>query len=126
MSDTEAPYAEWSIVELMGRNRVAGYVTADAPIMSATRLRVDVYDGDQADPSVTQYLGFPQGVYRLTPTTEEIARRLGARIMPAPVARFELEPPKPRQPDPWDDDVVDAVIHVADCTGDCDGECSDD
>jgi hypothetical protein len=41
--------------------------------------------------AVTQFYG-AGSVYCLTPTTEEIARRLGEQLRPQPVARYELEP----------------------------------
>jgi hypothetical protein len=36
-----------------------------------------------------------QAIYCLTPTTEDIARRLAAQSQPAPVARWELPPAAP-------------------------------
>jgi len=94
------PYAGWAIVELLGRRRLAGYVTEEEHFGTAM-LRLDVHGLDAV---VTQLYG-GSSVYCLTPTTEDIARKLGERLRPAPVTPYELEPPRPRQPDPWDIDV---------------------
>ena len=48
---------------------------------------------------MTQLIPPPPGgpVYRITITTEAMARKIGARSVPEPVARWELEPP-PKHP----------------------------
>jgi hypothetical protein len=125
MTDDLDPFKSWSIVELFGHRRIAGLVTADSPLMSATRLRIDVYVPGGDDPALTQFVPYPAAVYCLTPTTEVIARAIGGRALAQqpPVARWELPAPAPAAPD-GDDDVVDAVIHAYGCDGeDCDGEC---
>ena len=81
------PYEGWAIVELMGHRRLAGHVS-EQEIAGAAFLRLDVH-GDSG--AVTQFYS-PGAVYCITPTTEEIARKLGAKSMPVPVSRFELEP----------------------------------
>ena len=81
------PYEGWAIVEFMGHRRLAGHVS-EQEIAGAAFLRLDVH-GDGGP--VTQFYS-PGAVYCITPTTEEIARKLGAKSMPAPVSRFELEP----------------------------------
>ena len=50
------------------------------------------------------YVRSPSAVYCITPTSEETARRAGALSRPAPVSRWELEPPKR---DPWADPLPD-------------------
>jgi hypothetical protein len=114
------PFTGWAIVELLGRRRIAGYVTADAPLLQATRLQVDIYPGDDTTSAATQFTSYP--VYCLTPCTEALARQVGEQAIryEMPVAQWQLpaaiEPP---------DDVVDIVIHSPDCGlgPDCDGEC---
>jgi len=93
------PYEGWAIVELMGHRRLAGHVT-EADQFGTKMVRLDIYDTTGADPEVTQFYG-GGSVYCLTPTTEEIARKVGARSVPQPVTRYELEPPKPSG---YDDD----------------------
>lgn len=84
MSDT---FEGWAVVELMGHRRLAGKVS-EQEIAGAAFLRLDV----PAEQPVTQFYS-ASAVYCITPTTEEIARGLAARIRPAPVHRYELEPP---------------------------------
>jgi hypothetical protein len=113
------PFEGWAIVELMGHRRLAGHVT-EQEIAGHGFLRLDVHDGN--GPVTTQFYS-PSSVYCLTPSTEEIARALGARLRPAPVSRYELEPPKlaavrdqdddddPYPEDDLDDDEVPAHPH---------------
>lgn len=46
-----------------------------------------------ADSAVTTQFYSPGAVYCITPTTEDLARKMGAQSKPRPVARYELEPP---------------------------------
>ena len=114
----------WAIIELLGRTRIAGHATADAPLLQATRFLVDIYDGDAPAPAATQLVCLP--VWRVTPCTEAQARALGPDSLrySMPVAQWELARPEPAALGPADGDVVDAVIHAADCMdADCGGEC---
>lgn len=96
--DTPAPpdgagatFDEWVIVELLGHRKLAGRVR-EVTLAGAGMLRLDVpaTDGHGAQ---TQYIA-PGSVYALHPTTEAIAAAAAARFRPAPVQRWELEPPK--------------------------------
>ena len=98
MSDA---FQGWAIVELMGHRRLAGHVT-EQEVAGHGFLRLDVHD---AEGTVATQFYSPSAVYCLTPTTEEIARGLAARLRPAPVHAYELEAPKPR--DPWTDLPLD-------------------
>lgn len=80
-------FDQWAIVELMGHRKLAGHVT-EQEIAGSSFLRLDIHDGDK--PVVTQYYS-AGAVYCITPTTEEIARKMGERSRPAPVTRYELE-----------------------------------
>jgi hypothetical protein len=104
MSDT---FESWAIVELMGRRRLAGYVTSPEPLEQTDRLRIDIYPGDATTAALTQFVPFP--VYCLTPTTEDVCRALAARQLryQPPVARWELEAPPAVRVDPEDDDDED-------------------
>ena len=83
----------WAIVELMGHVRMAGLVT-EIEMFGSKMARIDI---PKDDGFVTQF--FSGGsVYRLTPTTEEIARAVAPRNQPAPVHLWEL--PKPALPSP--------------------------
>ena len=102
------PYEGWAIVELMGHRRLAGYVT-EREIAGQPFLRLDIAgpphpeDDEDDGPAVALKGGFeggvtqfysPQAVYCITPTTQDIAVAIGRRSRPAPVQRFELEPPR--------------------------------
>ena len=93
------PYEGWAIVELMGHRRLAGHVAWQA-MGGADFMRLDIHgNGDGVPPQITQFYA-PGAVYCITPTTEDIARKVGARSMPVPVSRYELEP---AAPEPWAD-----------------------
>lgn len=85
----ETPFAQWCVMEMMGHRRLAGFVTEEE-IGGASLLRIDV-PGDSNEPVATQYYS-PSALYCLTPTTEEIARKVAASNRPQPVTRWELEP----------------------------------
>ena len=81
----------------MGRIRLAGHLT-EQQIAGGHFLRLDICK--ETGPAViTQLIPPPPGgpVYRITITTEAMARKIGARSVPEPVARWELEPP-PKHP----------------------------
>ena len=76
----------WAILELMGHRRLAGHLT-EQEIAGHGFLRIDVPDGEKM--LATQFYS-PSAVYAITPTTEEIARRVAATAKPAPVQEWEL------------------------------------
>lgn len=98
MSDpsTPQPFRSWAIVEQMGHRRIAGLVTADAPLLHATRLVIEVYDGAGAEPAATIGTGYP--VYQLTACTEELARSLGSETLRSdmPVSQWDARSLLPR------------------------------
>lgn len=85
MSDS---FDQWAILELMGHVRLAGKVTEESRFGVALG-RIDIPTGDGF---TTQYFG-GSSIYRLTPTTEEIARSVALRNQPEPVHRWELPAP---------------------------------
>ncbi|HSF94831.1 MAG TPA: hypothetical protein VLA52_07375 [Thermohalobaculum sp.] len=88
--DDNGKFDTWAILELMGHRRLAGFLTEEEHC-GQSMIRLDVHD---ADGIVTTQFYSGAAVYCITPTTEEIARQMGARSKPAPVARYELEPPR--------------------------------
>jgi hypothetical protein len=94
----ELTFEGWAILELMGHRRLAGHVR-EVVIAGAGFLRLDVPSLDAEDPPVATQFYPPSAVYCLTPTTEDIARRMGARARPEPVTRWELPAP-PENADP--------------------------
>lgn len=67
----------WAVVELFGHIRHAGLVQ-EVTVLGATMGRVDVPDAK--DPAKTHATHFFAGsaVFRITPCTEELARRVAA------------------------------------------------
>jgi len=77
----------WGIVELMGHVRLAGRVTEEIHFGHALG-RIDI---PQPDGTFSTMFFGGGSIYRLTPTTEEIARAVAATIQPAPVQRWQLQ-----------------------------------
>jgi hypothetical protein len=90
MSESQAAFEGWSILELMGHRKLGGYARVQE-VAGVPFLRIDV----PSDPPVTQFYA-PAAIYALTPTTETLARAFASTLRPAPVTRWEL--PEPRQP----------------------------
>lgn len=63
----------WAVVELMGHLTVAGQVS-ETLVAGAPLLRIDSPQVG-AEPARTQLIG-PSSIYRLTPCTEEVARKV--------------------------------------------------
>lgn len=82
-------FDSWAVVELMGHVKMAGRVTEEERF-GAKMGRVDIPQGDAF---VTQYFG-GGSVYRLTPCTEETARRVATLGVPKPVNVWELPAPQ--------------------------------
>jgi hypothetical protein len=84
-------FEQWAILELMGHVRLAGKVTEEEHF-GAKLGRIDI---PNSDGFTTQW--FSGGsIYRLTPTTEDIARGVALRNQPEPVHRWELPAPAGR------------------------------
>lgn len=122
---SEAKFAEWVILELMGHRRLAGFLT-EQEIGGASFLRLDI-PGENGRQAATQ-LYSPQAVYCITPTTEELARAVAGENQPEPVHRWELralKAPEPRIPtyeDVMDDDMDEYEDDEDDDVGDDEGE----
>lgn len=92
MSEQRTGFHGWAVLEIMGHRKLGGLVQFDPPELPGL-IRVDVIaDGD--DPIATQYYG-PSAIFCMTPTTEEMARRLARACEVRPVARWELPAPEP-------------------------------
>lgn len=76
----------WAILELMGHRRLGGLVRGQE-IAGKGFIRIDIPGNGEHD-GATQFYN-PDSLYALTPTTEEIARRI-AEAAPMPVTRWEL------------------------------------
>lgn len=89
-SEAEAPaFSEWVILELLGHRRLAGLLT-EQQIAGHGFLRLDVPGESDETWSASQWYS-PASVYCITPTTEEIARKVARQNRPEPATRWELE-----------------------------------
>lgn len=97
-------FKEWAILELMGHVKLGGIVT-EVEMFGAKLGRIEV---PTATGFVTQFFG-GGSVYRLTPTTEAIARLVAQSNAPAPINRWELPQLAAASgaPDPRGDDEDD-------------------
>lgn len=101
MSDTEKDspaWSGWAVLELMGHRKLAGQIS-ECTIGGAAFVRIDVPGPLAAGPITTQFYS-PSAVYCITPTTEDIARRVAEGCLPAPVQRWELPPVAEENPEP--------------------------
>ncbi len=85
MEELKSDFREWAIVELMGHVRVAGLVT-EVERFGSKLGRIDIPNGNGF---TTQFFN-GSSLYRLTPTTEEIARAIATSSRPEPVHLWEL------------------------------------
>lgn len=88
MTEANSSFGGWCILELMGHRKYGGHVS-ETEIAGAQFLRLDVHNN--SGQILTQYYS-PSSVYCITPTSENIARRMGEAYIPAPVGRFDLPP----------------------------------
>ena len=91
-------FRQWAVLELMGHRRLAGFVTSEE-LAGKSFLRLDIHN-TLGDSVVTQYYS-PDAVYCITPTTEELAKRVSDRFKPEPIHRFEL-PALPERDNDYD------------------------
>lgn len=91
MSDPEGAgdFKQWAIVELMGHVRLAGMVTEEERF-GAKMGRVDI-PGPGDTIFATQYFS-GASIYRVTPTTEEVARKIAMQYQPQPAALLTQAP----------------------------------
>jgi hypothetical protein len=83
-----APQPFWAILELMGHVRLAGRISEETRFGVALG-RIDIPKDLAGDEFTTQFFS-GSSIYRLTPTTEAIARSIAKANQPAPVRRWEL------------------------------------
>lgn len=85
---SESTFEGWAILELMGHRRVAGFLSIQE-IGNTGFLRIDIPATEQRA-AMTKFYA-PAAIYAITPTTEEMARRVAAIVAPEPVSRWELQ-----------------------------------
>lgn len=84
----------WCIVELMGHNVIAGYVTEQV-IGGAAMLRVDVPLVAEDRQPFTKFFA-PSAIYGITPTTETAAWTAASRLRTRPIDLWII-PDRPAQ-----------------------------
>lgn len=95
----ETKFEQWAIVELMGHVRMAGFVR-EVTIAGAGLLSIEVPEAvDDAGTTHAAYTQIvnPTSLYRITPTTEDLARAVARHSRPAAINQWEL--PKPALPE---------------------------
>jgi hypothetical protein len=84
----------WAIVEVMGHNEYAGFITAET-IAGAPMLRVDVPEvlataAYQKRDAFTKFLA-PSALYAISPCTEHTARLRAAALRKTPFESWSVE-----------------------------------
>src|SRR4051812_33922312 len=105
MAAESSPFEGWAILELMGHRRLAGYLR-EQELAGSGFVRLDVPGPEGEDDVATQFYA-PAAVYCITPTTEDVARRIALLSRPAPVQRWELPPAPSIVGDPQDENELD-------------------
>ena len=103
MSDAQE---SWAVVELLGHVTMAGKLS-EVEMFGAKLGRLDVPTNEGG--FTTVYFG-GSSIYRLTPTTEAIARAKARSHQPRPISPYELPPAVESRrglPNHADDDVID-------------------
>jgi hypothetical protein len=90
MEASERPFGTptWAIVEMMGHVVVAGEVV-DETLFGKSMIRID-HPETLNRQAFTQYIS-PDALYRVTPTTELIARKISESNEPRPADLYRLD-----------------------------------
>lgn len=88
---TNEKFEQWCIVEIMGHNVFAGFVT-ERTLGGTAMIQVDVPEVDAEHPAFTKLFS-SNAIYAISPTTEEHARAAAARIRQRPVTLYILPEP---------------------------------
>ena len=115
---------QWAVLELLGHVRVAGKVTEEEHF-GGVLGRIDIPDVNGG--FTTQYFG-GSSIYRLMPTTEEIARAVALTSQPEPIHPWELPArcQPPIVPARWQNERDAAEKAHAQDSADMDEEADDD
>lgn len=80
-------FETWAIVEVMGHNKFAGYVS-EQTIAGKSFVRVDVPESG-AVPAFSKMFG-PDSIYCITPVSELVAKSLADGLRSKPLQEFDL------------------------------------
>jgi hypothetical protein len=78
----QVKFEQWAVIELMGHQRIAGFVT-EATIAGGAFIRVDVPKPEGEGDLYTRYLG-PSAIYAINPTTKEEVLAVVGILIPKP------------------------------------------
>lgn len=109
-TETKTTFEGYAIVELMGHNVIAGFVS-EQTIAGAALLRIDVPQIDEEHPGFTKFFA-PSALYGITPTTEEVARHAAAKLRVRPISPYVVPVP------PAQNQLVDSMAHGGNDYGD--------
>ena len=117
MDNENQGFDQWCIVELMGRQVIAGRVTEQV-IGGSAMIRVDVPETN-GQAAFSRFYG-NAAIYAITPVSEEVARLAVKRYTPEPITIYipELRLPAPAaiplRGDPTDEDFDDEDFDYSD------------
>ncbi len=85
--DNNNEFEGWAILEIMGHQKFAGYVSTQA-VAGSSMLRIDVpaVEGHQA---FSKLFG-TSSIYAMTPVDEEVAKAMAKSLRKAPVDLYEF------------------------------------
>jgi hypothetical protein len=87
MESDKGKLETWAVLELMGHQRLAGFVR-EVALGSAAMLRVDVPE-TEGIPAFTKFVA-PAALYAFTPCTQEVAMAVIKRDRVTPVTLFAM------------------------------------
>lgn len=87
---TKEQFETWAVVEIMGHQQFAGFVS-EQPLGGSSFVRVDVPEC-QERPAFTKIFG-AGSIYCITPCTEEVAREAARRFYSRPLTFLALPAP---------------------------------
>lgn len=86
-TDATEKFESWGLLELFGHQRLAGRLSEQS-IGGCHFIRIDVPKVGDTE-GYTRF--FTQGaIYGMTPTSEEVARRMAHGLSAVPISRYEL------------------------------------
>tara|TARA_R110002072_G_scaffold238769_2_gene396367 strand:+ start:288963 stop:289310 length:348 start_codon:yes stop_codon:yes gene_type:complete len=89
MKDT-ATFETWAIVDVMGHQRFAGYLT-ERTIGGKAFLQIDVPEVFGKQAAFSRILG-PDSIYAIQPVTEEVARDIARELKKSPLTEWDFTP----------------------------------
>lgn len=81
-------FDQWALLELMGRQRLAGKVTEQV-IAGTGFLRVDVPE-TKSNPKFTRFIS-PGSIYAINPITEDVAKMYAENLQIKPIDSWDIQ-----------------------------------